>query len=260
MPLVETVHNYDCFAEVWSVFHWCISANVFREIYQFFLYLPYSSEDWQWEWFPMPAYLSRCTSPRSSQFLSCESRYVKSRWKRSWIPSKSFLIHLLRLEMLLLCLSFSVPSTTRSPLFDDVVRDWENIQSPLENVGWIRFPSRDVHKCNRLFIGSNEEGILSIALLELFRITRITLHCLFHKSSLLIRHWMGCGRYFAASRLEVHLDEDDSRSSSRAREHGSFLLVSQLHVAIQALWSQCFFLALCEQTRWFSTHKSPVLV
>ena len=52
---------------------------------------------------------------------------------------------------------------------------------------------------------------------------------------------MGCRRYFAASRLEVLLDEDDSRSSSRVREHRSFLLVSQLHVAIQTLWSQCLF-------------------
>ena len=33
--------------------------------------------------FPVPTRPSRCTSPRSSQFLSCESRYVKSRWKRS---------------------------------------------------------------------------------------------------------------------------------------------------------------------------------
>ena len=52
---------------------------------------------------------------------------------------------------------------------------------------------------------------------------------------------MGCRRYFAASRLEVLLDEDDSRSSSRALERGSFLLVSQLHVAIQTLWSQRLF-------------------
>ena len=44
---------------------------------------------------------------------------------------------------------------------------------------------------------------------------------------------MGCRRYFAASRLEVLLDEDDSRSSSRVREHGNSLLVTQLHVAIQ---------------------------
>ena len=41
---------------------------------------------------------------------------------------------------------------------------------------------------------------------------------------------MGCG-LFCSNRFEVCLDEDDSRSSSRVREHGSFLLVSQLHVA-----------------------------
>ena len=46
---------------------------------------------------------------------------------------------------------------------------------------------------------------------------------------------MGCRHYFVADRLEVHFDEDDSRSSSRVREHGRFLLVSQLHVAIQTL-------------------------
>ena len=43
---------------------------------------------------------------------------------------------------------------------------------------------------------------------------------------------MGCRRYVAGNRLEVLVDEDDSRSSSRVREHGSLLLVSQLHVAI----------------------------
>ena len=80
----------------------------------------------------------------------------------------------------------------------------------------------------------------------MFRITWITLHCPIHESSLLILHWMGCWRYFVASRLEVLLDEDDSRSSSRVREHGSSLLVSQLHVAIQTFWSQC----LCPRAEW----------
>ena len=88
---------------------------------------------------------------------------------------------------------------------------------------------------NRSLLDSHEEGILNIALLELFRTTRITLHCPFHESSLSNRHRMGCGRYFVANRLEVLVDEDDFRSSSRVREHGSFLLVSQQHVAIQTL-------------------------
>ena len=115
-----------------------------------------------------------------------------------------------------------------------------------EHLDWIHFLSRDVHRCSRIFLGSNKEGILSIELLELFRINRITLHCPFHESSLLNRHWMGCRRYFVANRLEVHLDEDDSRSSSWVREHGSFLIVSQLHVTIQRLWSQC----LCPRAVW----------
>ena len=46
---------------------------------------------------------------------------------------------------------------------------------------------------------------------------------------------MGCRRYSDASRLEVLLDEDDFRSSSRALELRTSLLVSQLHVAIQTL-------------------------
>ena len=46
---------------------------------------------------------------------------------------------------------------------------------------------------------------------------------------------MLCMRYFVANRLEMLVDEDDSRSSSRVREHGSFLPVPQLHVAIQTL-------------------------
>ena len=34
-------------------------------------------------------------------------------------------------EVLLLCFSFTVRTTTRSLLLDDIVRDWESIQSPL---------------------------------------------------------------------------------------------------------------------------------
>ena len=64
---------------------------------------------------------------------------------------------------------------------------------------------------------------------------------------------MGCRCCFLLNRLEVLLDEDDSRSSSRVREHGSFLLVSQPHVAIQTLWSQCLFpWAVCR--RWSKCH------
>ena len=50
---------------------------------------------------------------------------------------------------------------------------------------------------------------------------------------------MGCRRYSVASRLEVLLDEDDFRSFWRALELGNVLLLSQLHVKILVLWSQC---------------------
>ena len=57
-------------------------------------------------------------------------------------------------EILFLCFSFAVPSTTRSPLVDDVVRDWESIESPLvkitaaigQNVSLILCQSKNVHK------------------------------------------------------------------------------------------------------------------
>ena len=46
-------------------------------------------------------------------------------------------------------------------------------------------------------------------------------------------------KYFVVDRLEDLIDEGDSRSSSRVHEHENFRLVSQLHVAIKTLWSQC---------------------
>ena len=49
----------------------------------------------------------------------------------------------------------------------------------------------------------------------------------------------------------MHLDEDDSRSSSRVREQGNFRLVSQLHVAIQTPWSRC----LSPRAGWTVVHQ-----
>ena len=129
-------------------------------------------------------------------------------------------------------LHFAVPSTMRSPLLDDVVRDWENIQSP-----FVKVLAGFAFNQDGSLLDSNTESILSIALLELFRITRITLHCPFHESLLLILYWMGCKRYFAANRLQVLLDADDSRSSCTC----SWTHLSQVHVTIQTLWSQFLF-------------------
>ena len=85
---------------------------------------------------------------------------------------------------------------------------------------------------------------------------------------------MGCRHYFA-DRFEDLVDEGESRSSSRIREHENFRLVSQLHLASQTPWSRCslssrcvvapfwldlrlrFRLCLClylnvQQTNWYS--------
>ena len=61
-------------------------------------------------------------------------------------------------EVLLQCFCSTVPSTMRSSLLDDIVRDWENIQSPLVDTSAEFFLSRDAHKC------TEREGILTIAL------------------------------------------------------------------------------------------------
>ena len=50
---------------------------------------------------------------------------------------------------------------------------------------------------------------------------------------------MGCRRYSAPNRLEVLLDEDDFRSFWQAVELRDVLILSQVHVTILVLWSQC---------------------
>ena len=157
--------------------------------------------------------------------------------------------------MLFLCLSFAVPSTTKSLLLDDAVLDWESIQSPLINtLAGFTF----LQEMSTSAIDNSLIPILSIALLELFRITRTTLHCPFHESSLLILHWTGCRRYFVANRLEVLVDEGDSLSSSRVREHGNFLLVHNCMWQSRHSEVNVYFLALCEQTDGlFTFNGSP---
>ena len=141
----------------------------------------------------------------------------------------------------ILSLFFSLPMTNamRWQLLDDKVRDWEKMQLPSVDTSAGFILSRDAHKCSKLFPDSNKEGILSIALWELFRTTQIALHCPCHEASSLIFHRMGCRHYFVADRLEDLVDEDDSRSSSRVHEHENFRLVSQLQMAIQTPWNRC---------------------
>ena len=71
-----------------------IFPDVLREIHQFFLYLKYSSCDMRYvkSFCASLSIWVHTSSVRS--MLSCDSRNVESFWKRSWIPSKPFLMHL----------------------------------------------------------------------------------------------------------------------------------------------------------------------
>ena len=121
---------------------------------------------------------------------------------------------------------------------------------------------QDVLKCNRLFLDSNREDIENIALSELFRITRTTLHDPFHESSLEIRHKMGCRRYFAASRLEVLLSM--RMTLDLLHELANTEVFCLFH---NSMWQSrhsevnVYFLALCEQTDGFFSLSTglPVL-
>ena len=105
------------------------------ELDQVFLYLSYSSdENRQVKSFCATSSIwIHFASVRSVLF--CESRNFKI-FLKAIVNSFQFLFEtspprIMGHEMLFLCISFAVPSTTRSPLLDDVVLDWESIQSPL---------------------------------------------------------------------------------------------------------------------------------
>ena len=243
---VETVHYCDCCSEVWSEFHRCISAWFVQ---------------WEIPVFLVSLILLRGLAVRVvflCQLIHCDALLLSP--ANYWVANHD-LLDLVGNDREFHSNSFWYISSWRYELWSapsvrlfcraehrGVSPSWwrsagwrEHPVAIDQHFDWIRFQPRDVHKCNRSLLDSNKEGILSIALSELFRITRITSH---YPNSRIISFESslnGCRRFFAANRLEVLLDEDDSRSSSRVREHGSFLLVSQLHVAIQTLWSQCLF-------------------
>ena len=88
---------------------------------------------------PVPIYPLRCTSPWSSQF------WVASHARIYWISLETIVNSIIILfdtslprvvghKMLFLCVGFAMPSTVGSPLLDDVVRNWESIQSPLTKI------------------------------------------------------------------------------------------------------------------------------
>ena len=240
---VETVHECDCGSEVWSSLIGAFLPDSFSVRYQYVDLSHIPHRIGSRSGLPVPIYPLQCTSPQCSQFwvvnhdiLDLVENDREFHEIFFWYISSARCGPQSALSVLRFCraehrggLTFLM---TLCGMERTSSRHWCKI------FDWIRSQPRDVHKCNRSLLDSNKEGILKIALLELFRITRITLHCPFHKSSLSHRHWMGCRRDFAASQLEVLLDEDDSRSSSRVREHGSFLLVSQLHV-VNVYSSRC---------------------
>ena len=259
---VETVHYCDCCSEVWSESHRCISAWFVQCDIPVFLISLVLLRGWAigvaflWQFIHLDALLLGPANFELRITIFCISlKTIVNSIKNIFDTS---LPRVVGHEMLFLCVGFAVPSTVGSPLLDDVVRDGESIQSPLTKIltGFAFF--------QELFTSAIDDsmtpikkGIRSIALLELFGITRITLHCPFHESSLSNRHWMGCRRYFAANRLEVLLDEDDSRSSSRVREHEVLCLFHNCMWQSRHSEVNVYLLALCEQTDGLSTlHKS----
>ena len=115
---------------------------------------------------------SRCILLQSDQFWVVSHEIKKSCWKRSWIPSKPFWF-----TSFLNIGRWSAPSVLQF-YHDDchvvALSFWHSSglrKHPIAigvNFGWLYFFSRDVRKCNRQFLDSNKEGILSIALWELF--------------------------------------------------------------------------------------------
>ena len=107
---------------------------------------------------PVPIYPLASTSPRPANF---ELRVTKNWISLDTIVNSITILFdtfppgIMGYEVLLLCFSFTVTCTTR-----------EHPVAIGADVGWIHFLSRDVQKCNELFLDSNKEGILSIALLK----------------------------------------------------------------------------------------------
>ena len=122
---METVHQCDCGSEsligvssehAYPIFVQC-------EI-EFFWYLNFSSEDRRQEW-------SSCANLSIAMHFSSVQPILKTIVNSITILFDTSLPHIVDQIVLFLCFSFAVPSTVGSPLLDDVVQDWESIQSPL---------------------------------------------------------------------------------------------------------------------------------
>ena len=130
---VKTVHLCYCFAEVWSEFHRCISARCVQRDRPGFLK---SLKLLSW-WAIGKIFLCQLVhldtlllSPISFELrITISSIFLKAivnSFKTLFDTSPP---SIMGYEVLLPVLQFfSMPSTMRSPLLDDIVRDWENIQ------------------------------------------------------------------------------------------------------------------------------------
>ena len=252
----ETVHYCDCCSEVWLEFHRCILARFVSVRHTSFSDTSQNPQRMgSRSGLPVLIGPSRCTSPSVQPILSCESRFSGSRWKRSWMSSKFFLIHLFRALWATNC-SFCVSALPcRAPwglpfLMTQVRDGGEHPVLVYKTFDWI--------KCIRSLLDSNTEGIRSIALLELFRITRITLHCPLHESSLSNCCWMGCRLFccksaWSASRMNMILDLFHEFENTEVFYLFHNCMWHSRHSEVNV-----YFTALCEQTEELSTfHKSP---
>ena len=147
---VETVHNCDCFSEVWSELHRCISAGCVQCDLPVFLISLELLRRWTFLcqfihldfWVAKHEKLDLVGS--DSEFHQISFWYISS---AQCGPRNAV----------------SVPQFCWAEHHEVAPYWWRSAglrKHPVaigENVGWIRFPSRDVHKCNKLFLDSNKK-------------------------------------------------------------------------------------------------------
>ena len=127
----KTVHLCYSIAEVWSEFHLCISARCVQRDGPSFKKseTPQLMGD-RWKLFaPMPP--SRCSSPQSNQVWVAHHNILNFSDSDRELFLNPGLKHFLRALQTLkcsFCVSvFTIPGNMKSLLFNDLVRDWEDI-------------------------------------------------------------------------------------------------------------------------------------
>ena len=160
---VETVHNCDCFSEVWSEFHRCISARCVQRDFPVFLISLVLLKGWAIR----VVFLCQFV-PLSSQFWDANHDILNLVGSDREFHQISFwYISSARCGPRN---ALSVPQFCRAEHHEVDPSWWRSAglrEHPVaigEDVGWIYCLARDVHKWNKPFLDSNKEGILSVAL------------------------------------------------------------------------------------------------